>query len=104
MPGRMYCRYSPVEPAPAPPNRYVNISRNSTGVIVTSIICSGTCLILSMPRQPNVIAADTRPGCGGRAPDASAACRRSSLVRGSVFVIGLLLRGMAREREEHLIE
>src|SRR5262245_7948716 len=99
----MYCRYASVPPATAPPNRYVNMSRNRTGVIVTSIICSGTCLIFSTARQPNVIAADTRPGCGGRAPDASAACRRSSATRASVFVIALL-RHVARQREEHLVE
>src|SRR6478609_9197495 len=71
--------------------------------MVTSIICSGTCLILSMPRQPNVIAADTRPGCGGRAPEASAACRRSSASGVSVFVI-VLLRRVPGEGEEHLVE
>src|SRR3954452_11763146 len=79
------------------------MSRNSTGVISTSISCSGTCLILSIPRQPNVSAADTRPACGGRAPDASAACSRSSVVRGSVFVIGFLC-DVAGEREEHLVQ
>src|SRR3954471_6999837 len=79
------------------------MSRNSTGVISTSISCSGTCLILSIPRQPNVSAADTRPAWGGRAPDASAACRRSSVVRGSVFVIGFL-RHVAGQREEYLVE
>ena len=33
---------------------------NSTGVSVTSISCSGTCLIFSIPRQPNVSDADER--------------------------------------------
>src|SRR3954447_21432015 len=79
------------------------MSRNSTGVISTSISCSGTCLILSIPRQPNVIAADTRPACGGRAPDARAACRRSSVMRGSVLVIGFLCH-VAGEGQEHLVQ
>src|SRR4051794_9904877 len=95
------------------------MSRKRTGVIMTSIICSGTCLILSMPRQPNVIAADTRPACGGRAPEASAACRRSSGGRVSTCVMPppapsprslalpfavFVLRRVAGQREEHLVE
>ena len=54
------------------------MSRNSTGVIVTSMSCSGTCLIFSMPRQPKVLAADSALGRGGRALEDSAACRVSS--------------------------
>ena len=64
MPGRMNCRYSLVEPLIAPPKRYVNITRNRTGVSVTSMSCSGTCLIFSIPRQPNVLAALNAPGRG----------------------------------------
>ena len=56
----------------APPNRYVNISRNITGVIVTSSSCSGTCLIFRIPRQPNVIAAEKALGRGGRGTEESA--------------------------------
>ena len=37
-----------------------------TGVIVTSSSCSGTCLTLSMPRQPKVSAADSALARGGR--------------------------------------
>ena len=33
-----------------------------TGVIVTSSSCSGTCRTFSIPRQPNVIADEKRPG------------------------------------------
>jgi hypothetical protein len=40
-PGRKYRRYSPVEPANAPPNRYVNISRKTTGIRITSSSCAG---------------------------------------------------------------
>jgi hypothetical protein len=73
IPGRMNCRYSPVEPAIAPPNRYVNISVNMTGVSVTSNSCSGMCLIFSITRQPNVRHADSALGRGGRAVGESAA-------------------------------
>src|ERR687893_144632 len=54
----------------APPNRYVNSSRNITGVTVTSSSCSGTCLTLSMPRQPKVSAVDSGLGRGGRVVEA----------------------------------
>jgi hypothetical protein len=42
------------------------MTTNITGVIVTSRNCSGTCLTLSMPRQPNVSAADSALARGGR--------------------------------------
>ena len=61
-----------MEPAIAPPNRYVNMSTNITGVIVTSSSCSGTCLTLSIPRQPKVSAADIALARGGRGVEASA--------------------------------
>ena len=71
-PGRMNWRYSRVEPAIAPPNMNVNISVNRIGVIVESSSCSGTCLTLSMPRQPNVSPADSALGRAGRGLEASA--------------------------------
>ena len=51
-------------PASAPPNRYVNISIMMIGNAVTSKSCSGTCLIFSIARQPNVTDADQRAGPG----------------------------------------
>src|SRR5918998_568671 len=54
------------------------MSRKSTGVMVTSISCSGTCLILSIPRQPKVSAVASGPGRGGRAVEAIA--RRTAAV------------------------
>ena len=92
-----------------------------TGVIVTSSSCSGTCLIFSIPRQPKVSAAVTaRSARGGRAPEASAACKRlvgagverrrscrsahaASLLRGRL-VLGLVLGRVAGERQEDLVE
>ncbi len=71
MPGRRNCRYSVVEPASAPPKRYVNISVMMIGNAVTSKSCSGTCLIFSIARQPKVTDADSALGRGGRAPGAS---------------------------------
>ena len=44
-----------VEPASAPPKRYVYISTIMIGNAVTSKSCSGTCLIFSMARQPKVM-------------------------------------------------
>ena len=76
----MYSRYSAVEPEIAPPNRYVNIRTNITGVIVTSSSCSGTCLTFSMPRQPNVNAAAAAEARGGRGVEASALRRVASSV------------------------
>src|SRR5690349_23642207 len=73
MPGSRYCRYSRVEPASAPPKRYVNISVMMIGKAVTSNSCSGTCLIFSIARQPNVTDADQALGRGGRAPGARTA-------------------------------
>ena len=91
-PGSRNSRYSAVEPAIAPPNMYVNISRNRTGVIVTSISCSGTCLIFSIPRQPNVSALANALGRAGRSLDAIAALTAtSSRGSGSVRVAGVAL-------------
>src|SRR3990170_3546903 len=56
----------------APPNMYVNIRTNITGVIVTSTSCSGTCLTFSIPRQPKVRAVDNALARGGREVDAIA--------------------------------
>ena len=49
------------------------MSRNSTGVTVTSSSCSGTCLIFSIPRQPKVRQLASALGRGGRSLEASAA-------------------------------
>ncbi len=71
MPGNTNCRYSSVEPASAPPKRYVNISVIMIGNAVTSNSCSGTCLIFSTARQPNANEAASALGRGGRRPGAS---------------------------------
>src|SRR5688500_4441707 len=44
-----------------------------TGNMVTSASCSGTCLIFSIARHPNVSEVDTAFGGDGRVPDTSAA-------------------------------
>ena len=48
------------------------MSRNITGVIVTSSSCSGTCLTFSIPRQAKVETAEAALGRGGRGVEASA--------------------------------
>ena len=77
------------------------MSRNSTGVTVTSSGCSGTCLIFSIPRQPNVTAADQALGRGGRAASTTArsAGARVDVAAGLVFVALMrLLLGPAARR------
>ncbi len=66
MPGRKNCRYARGLSASAPPNRYVNISTMMIGNAVTSNSCSGTCLIFSRARQPNVSDAASGLGRAGR--------------------------------------
>jgi hypothetical protein len=56
----------------------VNISVIMIGNAVTSNICSGTCLIFSKARQPNVTEADHALGRGGCSPAASTALRLSA--------------------------
>jgi hypothetical protein len=91
MPGRRNCRYSPVEPAKAPPNRKVNISVNMIGNAVTSKSCSGTCLIFSSARHPNVSDADSALGRGGLARTDSAE-RIASSRTGGAEVVGVVMR------------
>ena len=101
MPGSRNCRYSLVEPARAPPNRYVNSSVNMIGNAVTSKSCSGTCLIFSSARQPKVSEAESALGRGGRARDESA--ERSAVLarmgwtdRGMASSCGILLSSSLR--------
>src|SRR5215211_1041483 len=99
------------------------MSTNITGVIVTSRSCSGTCLTLSIPRQPKASAAETAFARGGlgveesalRSASASADCVARPAVVGGVLMglllldrrllrDRLLLGGVARERQEDLVE
>ena len=92
MPGSSCCRYSRGEPASAPPNRYVNSSANMIGNAVTSNSCIGTCLILSIARQPKVTDAASarrarRAGCGSTSAERSVASART---RVSVMVVPVI--------------
>src|SRR5919112_1651039 len=95
MPGIRYCTYSRGLPASAPPKRYVNISVIISGNAVTSKSWKGTCLIFSIARQPSVTVAASAPAAGGRCVVAS------MLMRGRA---GLVLGGLAGEREEDVVE
>ena len=57
------------------------MSTNITGVIVTSSSCSGTCLTLSIPRQPKVSAARRALARGGRGVDDERLAERRLLGR-----------------------
>ncbi len=78
MPGSRNWMYSCVEPASAPPKRYVYIRTSMIGKAVTSKSCSGTCLIFSMARQPKVSEAESALGLGGRSRPTRRADRRSA--------------------------
>src|SRR6187431_522607 len=107
----------------APPKRYVNIRTNITGVIVTSSSCSGTCLTLSIPRQPNVSAALSGDACGGRGvvvstlrmssvligppralPASPARARLGLEIASRISYRDLLLCEMAGQGQEDLVE
>ena len=53
MPGSANSRYLCGEPPMAPPNTYVNRSRNITGWMLKSISSAGLCLICTSVRQAN---------------------------------------------------
>ena len=76
--------------------------------MVTSSSCSGTCLTLSMPRQPKVSAAES-----GARPRRARGAEASALLKGdvvgdhaasSVRVVVVVLGRVAGEGQEHLVE
>ena len=73
-----------LEPAIAPPNKEENKKTISTGMIVTPISCSGTCLIFSIPRQPKASTVGSaaragRRGAGGERLEDRFVCGRMGL-------------------------
>ena len=108
----MYCRYSPVEPAIAPPKRYVNIRRNITGVIGHVEQLLGDVLDLEHPAPAEGHRRGERgsPARRSRASSASAwrrSRRRASSCRRLLDAprpSGSAPRRVAGEREEHLVQ
>jgi hypothetical protein len=90
-PGITKSLYSDVEPAIAPPNRYVNIRTNITGVIVTSSSCSGTCFTFSIPRQPKASADVRALARGGRGVVERAERIAAASASTPGFVVGTVL-------------
>jgi hypothetical protein len=91
--GSRNCRYAPDDPLIAPPKRYVNRTRSTTGPIVTSMSCSGTRRTFSSPRQPKAAQVDSTPGAAGRGPVA-----RTSRIASEPAGDALMRPGLLRRR------